>query len=165
MIIRNLRAQMFLKTLPAWNRKVLVVNGESLGGAQSLAMAALDRDVTFACACVPALSDHNGALAGRRNGWPQLWKINAEGRPLDAHNSAISDAAQYFDTANFARRISCETSIGTGFLDAACPPEGVFAAYNALNAGIVKQIWWNPKAGHDAGNAHGGRRIAEIIGK
>lgn len=167
MILRDLRLLQYAKSLPEWNGKVLVVNGESLGGAQSLAVGALDPDVTFICACVPALSDHNGRLAGRRNGWPQLWRPDADGRPATERDRRISEASRYVDVVNFCSLITPdkEVSIGTGLLDSTCPPEGVWAAYNAIPAGVKKHVWHNPKAGHEAGNGHGGRRIKEIVGK
>lgn len=167
MILRDLRVVEFAKSLPEWNGKVLVTNGESLGGAQSLAVGALDPDVTFTCACVPALSDHNGARAGRRNGWPRLWTPGADGKPQNDEDSMVSEAARYVDSSNFCTLFtpSKEVSIGTGWIDDVCPPEGVVADFNAIPAGVVKNFWFNPKAGHGAGNGHGGKRIEEILGK
>ena len=167
LILRDLRVVEFAKSQPEWNGKVLLLNGESLGGGQSIAVGALDRDATFVCACVPALSDHNGALAGRRNGWPQLWKPGADGQPQTDDDRKTSEASRYVDTANFCTLFTPgkEVSIGTGWIDTTCPPEGVLAAYNAIPEGVQKHLWFNPKAGHGAGNKHGGERIAAILGK
>ena len=112
-------------------RDLVVVNGESLGGGQSLAVGALDPDVDFVCACVPALSDHNGRLVQRHNGWPHLWKVDANGnRPQSAFK--VSEAARYVDTMNFCTLYTPnkEVSIGTGFVDTTCPPDGIYAAFN-----------------------------------
>lgn len=166
MIIRDLRIIQYAKSRPEWNGEVLIVNGESLGGGQSLATGALDPDVTFVCACVPALSDHNGRLVQRHNGWPHLWKPDANGdRPVSAQK--VSEAARYVDTMNFCTLFTLgkEVSIGTGFTDTTCPPDGVWAAYNSIPAGVKKHIWSDPPAGHGAGNAHGGQRLVEILGK
>ena len=167
MILRDLRVQQYAKTLPEWNGKVMVVNGESLGGAQSLICGALDPDVTFISACVPALCDHNAWRAGRRNGWPNIFKVDAEGRPADDEAAAKFEAARYFDTANFASLIgpSKEVTVGTGFIDTTCPPDGVYAAFNAIPSNVVKRLSPKPLQGHGAGNESGGARIQEILGK
>lgn len=167
MILRDMRAIQYAKSLPEWDGKTLIVNGESLGGGQSIACGALDPDVTLICACVPALSDHNGRLAGRHNGWPQLWKCDQDGKPVDEGNAKISQTSRYIDNVNFLSIVTPgkEVTIGTGFIDTTCPPEGVYAAFNALSTNVVRNLWTNPKAGHGAGNAHGGQRIATILGK
>ncbi len=167
MILRDLRALQFAKSLPEWDGKTLVLVGESLGGAQSFILGALDQDVTFSCPCVPALADHGGQRALRRSGWPCIWKANEKGEPVDATNAVRAANAAYFDAANFAPRyrLGQEISVGTGLLDGTCPPESVLAAYNSLPTNIVRRLWVNPRAGHEAGNGHGGKRIEEIIGK
>ncbi len=167
MILRDLRVQQYAKTLPEWNGKVMIVNGESLGGAQSLICGALDPDVTFISACVPALCDHNAWRAGRRNGWPNIFSADAFGRPADDLAKSRFEDARYFDTANFATLIgpSKEVTVGTGFLDTTCPPDGVYAAFNAIPSNVVKRLSPRPLAGHGAGNLHGGVRIGEILGK
>ncbi len=167
MILRDLRALQFAKTLPEWDGKTIVVVGESLGGAQSFILGGLDSDITFSCPCVPALSDHGGQCVLRRSGWPVIWEADSDGKPVDEKNALRAENARYFDTINFAARYKPhqEISVGTGLLDGTCPPEGVFAAYNSLPANMVRKIWVNPRAGHEAGNGHGGKRIEEIIGK
>lgn len=167
MIVRDLRIQQFAKTFPEWNGKVMVVNGESLGGGQSLICGALDPDVTFISACVPALSDHNAFRAGRRNGWPHLWKLNDAGEPEDDTAARQFEAGRYFDTANFCTLITTnkEVTVGVGYLDTTCPPDGIYAGFNAIPAGVTKRMSPRPLEGHGAGNAYGGRRIGEILGK
>ena len=166
MIVRDLRILEYAKSRPEWNGDLVVVNGESLGGGQSLAVGALDPDVDFVCACVPALSDHNGRLVQRHNGWPHLWKVDANGnRPQSAFK--VSEAARYVDTMNFCTLYTPnkEVSIGTGFVDTTCPPDGIYAAFNNIPKGVKKTIWTDPLGGHGAGNAHGGKRMMEIFGK
>ena len=167
MILRDLRVQQYAKTLPEWNGKVMVVNGESLGGAQSLICGALDPDVTFISACVPALCDHNAWRASRRNGWPNLFGTNEDGSPATPEAAAKLEAARYFDTANFMQLISTnkEVTVGTGFIDTTCPPDGVYAAFNAIPPNVVKRLSPRPLQGHGAGNEYGGVRIREILGK
>ena len=167
MILRDLRVQQYAKTLPEWNGKVMLVNGESLGGAQSLICGALDPDVTFISACVPALCDHNAWRASRRNGWPNLFGTNEDGSPATPEAAAKLEVARYFDTANFTTLItpSKEVTIGTGYIDTTCPPDGVYAAFNAIPSNVVKRLSPRPLQGHGAGNEYGGVRIAEILGK
>jgi cephalosporin-C deacetylase-like acetyl esterase len=167
MILRDLRVQQYAKTLPEWNGKVMLVNGESLGGAQSLICGALDPDVTFISACVPALCDHNAWRASRRNGWPNLFGTNEDGSPATPEAAAKLEAARYFDTANFTTLItpSKEVTVGTGYIDTTCPPDGVYAAFSAIPSNVVKRLSPRPLQGHGAGNEYGGVRIAEILGK
>lgn len=168
MILRDLRIQQYAKTLPEWNGKVMIVNGESLGGGQSLICGALDPDVTFISACVPALCDHNAWRAGRRNGWPKFFDNDNSAFPTNNPRMAeLLEAARYFDTANFTTLITPdkEVTIGTGYLDTTCPPDGVYAAFNAIPPNVTKHLSPRRDKGHDGGNAHGGFRIQEILGK
>lgn len=167
MILRNYRAMEYAKSRPEWNGELMILNGESLGGAQSLIMGALDPDVDFVSSCVPALCDHNARLAGRiQNGYPQLWKPDADGNLPEAMRK-VSESARYFDAMNFCTlyRPGQEVSVGTGYTDTLCAPDGVIAAFNNIPAGVKKTLWLNPPAGHDAGNWHAGRRIFELLGK
>ena len=165
-IVRHYRVLEYAKSLPGWNGKLLLLNGESFGGGQVLILGALDPDVTFVSSCVPALCDHNGRLVGRCNGYPQFWNVDENGG-LPESMRKISENARYFDTMNFCTlfRPGQEVTIGTGFRDTLCPPDGVFAAYHNIPEGVKKTLWLNPVAGHDAGNWHAGKRIFELLGK
>ncbi len=173
MILRNLRAMEWGKSLPEWNGRDFLLNGESYGGGQVLIMGALDPDVKFVCSCVPALCDHNAARVGRQNGYGQdvtghseLWRPDADGK-LAEKDRVLAETARYFDAVNFCTLYTPdkEVSIGTGYCDTMCPPDGVISAYHAIPAGVKKYLWLNPPAGHDAGNWHGGRRLFDILGK
>ncbi len=164
MILRVVRTLQFVKQQPEWNGKVLFLHGESQGGFQSLVGAALDKDVTCCLAMVPAMSDHLGYIKGRRNGWPGVIKV-VDGHPADAFGEAAAKVMPYYDNANFARRITCETWIATGLLDNTCPPSGVCAVYNALPAGTKKDLYLDPKAGHGTCNPAVLPRLTELIGK
>ena len=167
MILRDFRIQQYAKSLPEWNGKVFIVNGESLGGAQSLICGALDPDVTFISACVPALCDHNAYAAGRANGWPHMWAMDEKGGPANDEVRPVFEAARYVDAANFTTLISTnkEVTVGVGHIDTTCPPDGVYAAFNVIPAGTVKRMSPRPLEGHGAGNVYGGQRIFEILGK
>lgn len=66
MYMRVLRALAYAKTRPEWDGRTLLVYGGSQGGAQAMAAAALDPDVSFCLVTVPALCDHAGSLATLR---------------------------------------------------------------------------------------------------
>jgi cephalosporin-C deacetylase len=53
---------------------------------------------------------------------------------------------RYFDCVNFATRIKCPGVMTVGFVDGACPPSSVYAAFNALKA--PKRMVADPLAGH-----------------
>lgn len=128
MFLRLMRAMDFLCSQPEWDGTVLVVQGGSQGGGQSLAAAGLDSRVTMIAAGVPAICDHTGCAIGRVNGWPKLVPNGADGKP----DPKILQAARYFDCMNFATRAKAEAIVSVGFIDGVCPPSSVYAAYNNL---------------------------------
>jgi len=156
MILRVVRTLQYIESLPQWDGKTLVTHGESQGGFQSIAGAALDPKVSFCLAMVPALSDQMAYRAGRMNAWPhlipddpdQLAKTDPEKR------KQIEAAIPYVDCVNFAKRIRCEVWISTGVNDGTCPPSGVISVFNALPKNNKnKHFFLSPTAGHDAGYA------------
>ena len=118
MILRVLRALECLKAQPEWNGKDLTAAGGSQGGFQALAAAALDKDVTKCFANIPWCCDLGGITLGRLRGW----------RP------DYAEGLGYYDAANMAKRIRCETSIIAGLGDYVCPPSGVCVLYNNIKA-------------------------------
>ncbi len=155
---RVMRALDYVKTLPEWDGKNLIVRGASQGGAQSLAAAALDPDVTLCCAEVPALCDLGGRLIGRRPGWPipNLAPEKQEERKL------IEECA-YVDNVFFARRIKCPVYLSTGLIDNVCLAPGVYAVYNSLPEGTEKKITPHPNSGHSGSLSYPGRRMINSI--
>lgn len=159
MFLRVMRALDYIKTRPEWNGKDLIVIGGSQGGAQALVAAALDKQVSLCIAGVPALCDHGGIFAERNSGWPRLIKLK-DGK---AENPKIVESCGYFDGVNFAKRISCETYISTGFADNTCVPTSVYAAFNSIPDGVKKAINTTPTAGHGAPNQKGAKRMKEVL--
>ena len=159
MILRLIRALEFLKTLPEWNGKDIVVGGGSQGGAQALFAAGADSQVTEIYADVPAMCDHGGTLVDRQAGWPGLYfrengkimvKQDYDRKNAKPGSEAMVQTAGYFDAANFARQIRCKTYIRTGGVDGVCPPTSVFAAYNAIPS-TNKEIDFAPLGAHCSG--------------
>lgn len=127
-----------------WDGKHCVVVGHSQGGAFALFLGGLNARVSAVAAAKPAMCDHAGYTRGRATGWPNL--ASYQKPELQAATLAMSG---YFDGAFFARRIKVPAIVTVGYLDAACPPSSVLAAYNQL-AG-PKRLFHEPDAGHSAG--------------
>ena len=144
MIMRVMRALDYVKSLPEWNGKVLIVSGPSQGGGQSLAAAALDKQVTLCNAGVPALCDLGGRKPGRRPGWPAYTV-----RPLKRQSEAdFIGGAAYIDGAFFARRIKCPVYTSVGLIDNVCHAAAIYSAYNALPEGTDKHMLIVPTGHH-----------------
>lgn len=121
MYLRDSRVLDYLMTRPDWNGETIVLTGGSMGGQQSLALAGLRPDpISAVLVCVPAGADTNGNLHGRRAGYPN-W-------PSD--DPAVMQTALYFDTVNFASRITAPVMAGIGFIDTISPPAGIWTALN-----------------------------------
>lgn len=136
----------FVKTLPQWDGKTLVVHGTSMGGAQALVAAALSDGITAVVVNVPALCDQNAPSAGRGAPFP-YWTAKPPGN-LDPKK--IADAARYYDVAHFAPRIQIPVLVSAGLRDQSCPPHGVAAMANAL--GGTKEVVFLPGANHKGDN-------------
>ena len=160
MYMRVMRSLDYVKSLPEWDGKHIIVCGGSQGGAQVFAACALDKDVTYAVAGVPAMSDHSGCLAKRESGWPRLYKAAKDGKP---DNEAVAKAVAYYDNAYFARRVKCPINVNTGLYDNTCVPTSVMAVYNSIPETTQKWLTIVPNGKHDAPHAPGNARREEYI--
>ena len=144
MYYRLMRALDYVKTLPEWDGKNLISIGGSLGGAQSAAAAALDRDVTLAVIMNPCFCEFDGDAVGRTGSIPR-----GANRPGAKSPEALK-AQSYYDCVNFARMIKCPVFVCTGGTDELCPPSSVYAVFNALpeETKAKSQMFFNPNAGH-----------------
>ncbi len=153
MFLRAYRALQFLKAQKEWNGKKLIVYGSSQGGAQALAAAYLDKDVTFVFAGVPAMCNLGGYIPG----WPRLVPVGKDGK----YNRKILNVARYLDCVNFARKTHAPALFTVGFIDNTCRPTSVYAAYNSY-AG-PKKIINEPKMGHAIPQKHKLIAMREIL--
>jgi cephalosporin-C deacetylase-like acetyl esterase len=130
MYLRLIRTLDFLTSQPEWDRRRILVIGESQGGGQAFAAAGLDHRVGAAVAIVPAMCDWGGTLLGRKGGWPQ---------PFDSKNDKdkMIEAIPYFDTAHLLK--GCKATLVTeiGLIDNTCPSTSIYAA---INQAIGKKI-------------------------
>jgi len=157
MFLRTVRALDFIKSLPEWDGKTLIVFGRSQGGAQSLAAAALVPEVTLCVANVPALADHGGVMADRKPGWPQY---------NSRRQAAVAQTADYIDVVNLASCIKCEVIMSVGMIDPICPPIGVYLTYKSIPH-HNKKITLFPRLGHNAPpkEANGTERVKKELKK
>lgn len=138
MYLRDTRALDWVRTLAQWNRRTLVVTGTSMGGHQSLVTAGLNPGkVTAVVVNEPSGGDVLAALDGRMAAYPN-WPVN---------NPAVAETARYFDTANFASRITAPTLAAVGLIDSVCPPASVLSAVNRIAAPV--EIIAMPESDHN----------------
>ena len=126
---RIMRALEWLKTLPEWDGRNLVVGGGSMGGLQTMWAAGLDSDVTEARPSIPWCCDMGGRDTLKRI--VSSWYIHE------------TPALRYYDPVNLARRVSrnCRVDIiRAGLGDYCCPPSGVAILFNNIPG--PKRIKW-----------------------
>lgn len=125
MYLRLLRAIEYMTQHPEWDRKRILVIGESQGGGQAAAAAGLDPRVSAVVLNVPAMQDWGGTRVGRRGGWPQ---------PIENHPSISQEMLDatlpYFDGALLIRHSKAEIYCEMGLVDTTCPPSSIWASLN-----------------------------------
>ena len=125
MYLRDTRALQYIRRSSYWNGKTVVLTGLSMGGQQSLATAGLNPGkVSAVIVDEPSGADMNGLAHGRRPGYPFYTTTDA----------AVLRTAGYFDTVNFAPRITAPTLIAMGFIDTTAPPAGLWTVLNEIPA-------------------------------
>ena len=116
---------MYLRVLPEWDGRRLLVIGESQGGGQAVAAAGLDPRVSAVVLNVPAMQDLGGARQGRLSGWPQ---------PIENHqdlsSAQLDNTLPYFDGSQLIRHTKAEIFCEIGLIDTTCPPSAVFSSLN-----------------------------------
>ncbi len=123
MYLRDARAVDYLKTRADWDGKIIVFQGTSMGGQQSLATAGLrPNDITAVIINVPSGANIDGSQHGRTAGYPN-WGTN---------DPKVAATAPYFDVINFAHRIKAPVVAAMGFIDTTSPPVGVWTALNQI---------------------------------
>ena len=136
MLMRNAMALRWTKTLPQWNGCDIKVHGGSIGGYQSIGLAALDPQVSAVSSFIPWCADFAGATKFKRmGGWAPEW----------------TKALDYVALAHLATRVRCPVSMTIGLGDYICPPSGEILLFNNLRG--KKTLNAKQNMGH--GSAYG----------
>ena len=156
MFLRAARAVEYVKTMPEWDGKTIIVEGGSQGSAQSVAAAALSEGVTHVIISISAMCDFTGDAntPKRATAWPFTT------RPPHHPES------DYFDCVNFAHRLHGKRiALNIGLTDTLVPSTGPISLYNSLPADNDKSIVTESCRGHDGVWAYGVRHelIAKIL--
>ena len=150
MALRMLRALEYLRSLPEWDGKNLIIRGASQGGWHAVVGAALDPKVTLCLAGVPAFADFDGEFAPVKRMARMHFGLairNAH-RKTGANLSEMLKNQSYFDPANFAGKIKCPVYMSVGYVDLSCPTTSVYAIYNSLSPRITRGIKAYPAGVH-----------------
>ena len=116
MMIRNLIAAKYVKTLDCWDGENFVSRGGSQGAFQATTLAAHDSAVTALEIAIPWFCNLNAENCGYLAGW----------RP------EFAEGLRYFDTVAQATRVKCPVFIDAGLGDYICPPSTVTVLYNSF---------------------------------
>lgn len=131
------RAINWLAERPDVDKEHIAIYGSSQGGAFTLIMSGLNKNIKAAAANVPAMCDQGAYKLERTPGWPRM---------VAANNPEMLKMSGYFDTVNFASCITCPVIMSVGFIDSSCSPSSVYAAYNVIKS--PKQMFNEPAMGH-----------------
>ena len=142
MALRVIRALEYLRTLPEWNGKDLIIRGASQGGWQAIVGAGLDKKVTLCLAGVPGFGDFDGEFSPAKR-MPRMHfggAIRQQSKKGKAHVQKLLKEQSYFDPVNFAPKVTCPVYLSVGFVDLSCPATSVYAIYNSFPAKTFKKI-------------------------
>jgi cephalosporin-C deacetylase len=154
------RAVDVLLSRPEVDRGRVGVHGSSQGGALTLLISALRREITCGAAGAPYLCGFMDAAA-LTHSYPYQ-EINDYLRLYPDRAEAVRETVAYFDIINFADRITCPMLVNIGLEDDVCPPETGFALVKRMtNARVDLQVY--PDCAHDAGSAFHARLVAEFL--
>lgn len=117
MLIRNLCALKYAKTLEAWDGKTVICRGGSMAAFQSILVAAHEDSVTFLDIEVPGMCNTSFMDYLRQN---KSRHLGGEGW-------------LYFDAVANATRVKCPTNLLVRLGDQTCAPNGIMALYNAFS--------------------------------
>ncbi|HKG95048.1 MAG TPA: acetylxylan esterase, partial [Gemmatimonadaceae bacterium] len=137
MYLGDYRAVEYVASRPDWDGKTIVVMGTSMGGQQSFVAAGLNPRVTDLIVNVPSGADVTAALHKRWASYPN-WNVS---------NPRVLETSRYFDTANFASRITARSLVGLGFIDDVSAPAGIWAVFNQITG--PKEVVPMPDSPHN----------------
>jgi cephalosporin-C deacetylase len=144
-----LRAVDFLLAQPEVDPTRIGVTGSSQGGALTIVVSALRREIAAAAAGAPYLCGFMDS-AHLTHSYPYE-EINEYLRLHPERESAVRETLEYFDGINFAPAIQCPIIVNVGLQDDVCPPETGFAVYRAIGS-TDKKLYPYANCMHDAGS-------------
>ncbi len=123
--------------------------GGSQGGALTLACAALVPEIRRAAPVYPFLSDYQRVweMDQAQHAYEELRKYFRLFDPRHERQREIFTKLGYIDIQHLAKRIRGKVLMGTGLMDAICPPSTQFAAYNKITS--KKEVKIYPDFGHE----------------
>ena len=127
-VVGAVRSVDYIASLPQWDGQIVGVSGASQGGFLSLAVAALDKRITFVAPVHDAMCDYEIALQKKACGWPHYF-YNVENPDMKK-----VEGARYYDGINFARRVTCPGWYSFGYNDEVVPPSSAYSVFNVVNA-------------------------------
>jgi cephalosporin-C deacetylase len=107
---------------------------------------------------VPFLCDIEGSLDTVEEA-PYTELIHYLAQHVDLVDRALATVA-HVDCALLARRIRARTLMSVGLKDPVCPPAGIYAAYNAIEA--PKRLVVHRYADHSVPSLHNEVRLADF---
>lgn len=127
-VVGAVRSVDYIASLPQWDGQIVGVSGASQGGFLSLAVAALDKRITFVAPVHDAMCDYEIALQKKACGWPHYF-YNVEKPDMKK-----VEGARYYDGINFAKRVTCPGWYSFGYNDEVVPPSSAYSVFNVVNA-------------------------------
>ncbi len=141
MHLRNIQLARYILAMPEYNGKGIVMSAGSMGAMQAIALAAnIGNNAKQLKIMYPWLSDIGGKSTG---------KVASIFQPetVDADGNVIAEGLLYFDSVNFAKRVSCPVTLGARLGDYTCPPSGMVVIYKAF-ASNDKSLEFRQNATH-----------------
>lgn len=124
----------YIASLPEWDGTTIGVTGASQGGFLSLAVAALDKRVTFLAVVHDAMCDYEAEMHGVAGGWPHYFYWDIKGGTDKSLVERKVEGARYYDGVNFARRVTQPGWYSFGYNDEVVPPTSSYGTYNVVTA-------------------------------
>lgn len=124
----------FIASLPEWNGTTIGVTGSSQGGFLSLAVAALDKRITFLGVVHDAMCDYEAELHNVAGGWPHTIYWDMKGGVDKTLIDLKVKGGRYYDGVNFARRVTQPGWYSFGYNDEVVPPTSSYSTYNIIKA-------------------------------
>jgi len=135
--------------LPEVDAARVGARGGSQGGGLTLACASLEPRVCRAAPTFPFLADYRRVweMDLAKDAYEEVRTFFRQQDPRHEREEEIWTKLGYIDVQYLAPRIKAQVLMGTGLMDAICPPSTQFAAYNKITA--PKEMTIYPDFGHE----------------